>query len=116
MIQNLEMRRGDTFIFDVQVTGQGAVFDLAGYSATFTAKRSPYDEAPLFQKTSATGGGLTFPMAESTNDIVRVKIAPADTDAVYDEPLLYWDLELEKDGDKHTVITDRLRVKCDITR
>jgi len=117
MIQDLEMRRGDTFIFDIKVTGiDGGVFDLGGYSATLTAKRSPVDTVPLFQKTSETGGGLTFPLVSTTNDIVRVKISPADTDSIADEPRIYWDLQIEKDSDVFTVMTDRLRILNDITR
>lgn len=106
------MTRGDTFIFDVDVINPDkSTFDLTGYAIKFTAKRSPYDSAALFERTAGNGGIFT-----PTAGVVRVKIVPANTDDVYDDPLLYWDIEITKDGDVYTVASDRLRVKNDITK
>lgn len=106
------MTRGDTFIFDVEVVNPDkSAFDLSGWVAEFTAKRSPFDDSALIQRTAGNGGIFI-----QAGGIVRVKIVPADTANIYDDPLLYWDVEITKDGDVYTVASDRLRVKNDISK
>lgn len=107
---NLELFRGDTLPFEVSVFDtDNQPYDLTGAEATFTAKRS-LDSSALITKT--VGDGLTI---EAPN-LIKGKLIPNDTVALTDEPLLYWDVEVQKAGDVFTVDSGRLRVKADVTR
>ncbi len=107
---DLNMFRGDTFAFDIQVTQDGLPVDISFAQLTFAAKRAYLDATPVFVKTSFPPNGINF--IDPVNGRARVTIAPADTEDLVNlsEPLVA-DLRM-KDSNSQvtTVASGKLRV------
>lgn len=104
---NLEMVRGDTLSFGIEI------IDDAGHlveadTIYFSCKKTPEDTEYLFQK--SLGDGIT----SSSNKYV-VRVAPEDTENA-DLGLYNYDLEIGKNGDIFTILVGTLKIISDITR
>lgn len=103
---NLEMTKGDTFSFGVEITDLGQLLD----SAYFTVK-SNYDDEPLFQKT--LGNGIELDHIEGENYYYKVRIAPNDTKDL--EPKkYYYDFEINVNEDTFTILKGILDIDFDV--
>jgi|SRR6187200_2328482 len=100
----LSMKRGDDR--EVEVT---ATESLDGADVTFTARHRPYSEDVVITKTTDPGGGITVVDAVAT-----VTIDAADT-ADLEPDVLYWDVEVVRATETHTVASGRLAVEPDVT-
>lgn len=92
----LTMRRGDTPLWDVAVTNpDGTPFDLTGYVAYFTAKRSLADADPgVFQLT--IGGGVTITSA--AGGLLTIQPRRADTNTLTEDTRLFVDVQISESG------------------
>lgn len=100
--QNLQMYRGDTMSFAVSISGLDQDLD----TAFFTCKDRSGNV--VFQK--SLGDGIT---KESTG-VYRVRVAPSDTESVACGKYLY-DLQIEANEDKFTVMKGVLQIDQDVT-
>lgn len=98
----LSMKRGDDRELEITATES-----LAGADVTWTARRRPYSEDVLIQKT--TPAGITVVGAVAT-----VALDAADT-ADLEPDVLYWDVEVVQATRTHTIATGRLAVEPDVT-
>jgi hypothetical protein len=76
MTTALEMRRGDTMRFEIEVTDDDGPVDLTGRTLFFTARRRYSDEAAVIEKTS--GAGIEHD--DETVGLAVLTLAPADTE------------------------------------
>ena len=105
---NLEMTRGDTLSFGVEIYNLGQNLD----SAFFTCKRNHDDEVELFQKT--LNDGITLDSVENGDYFYRVRIAPEDTELI--EPgKYYYDLQISVNGDVFTILKGVLTLDFDVS-
>lgn len=103
---NLEMTKGDTFSFGLEIVDLGQ--EIA--EAYFTVK-SNYDDTPLFQKT--LGNGIELDHIEGNNYFYTIRIAPNDTR--YLEPKkYYYDFEIHLNDDTFTILKGILDIEFDI--
>lgn len=104
---NLEMTRGDTFGFGVDIVGIGQELE----SAYFTVKNNFDDKDFIFQK--SLNNGITLDSYSGDDYIYRVRIAPSDTEEL--EPKkYYYDLEISVNGDRYTLLKGILEIEFDI--
>lgn len=105
---NLEMTKGDTFSFGIEIVELGQALD----SAYFTCKENYDDETPVFQKSLLNG--IVLDHIEGNNYYYDIRIAPEDTQNI--EPKkYYYDLEINIDNDTFTIAKGILDVSFDIT-
>lgn len=103
---NLEMIKGDTFSFGLEIVDLGQKIE----EAYFTVK-SNYDDTPLFQKT--LGNGIELDHIEGNNYFYKIRIAPNDTK--YLEPKkYYYDFEINLNGDTFTILKGILDIEFDV--
>ncbi len=103
---NLEMTKGDTFSFGLEIVDLGQEIE----EAYFTVK-SNYDDEPLFQK--ILGNGIELDHIEGENYYYKVRIAPSDTKDL--EPKkYYYDFEINVNGDTFTILKGILDIDFDI--
>ena len=103
---NLEMTKGDTFSFGLEIVDLGQEIE----EAYFTVK-SNYDDTPLFQKT--LGNGIELDHIEGNNYFYTIRIAPNDTR--YLEPKkYYYDFEINLNDDTFTILKGILDLEFDV--
>lgn len=103
---NLEMIKGDTFSFGLEIVDLGQEIE----EAYFTVK-SNYDDTPLFQKT--LGNGIELDHIEGNNYFYKIRIAPNDTR--YLEPKkYYYDFEISLNDDTFTILKGILDIEFDV--
>ena len=103
---NLEMTKGDTFSFGVEIDDLGQEIE----SAYFTVKNN-YDDDPLFQK--SLNNGIELDHIEGQDYYYRVRIAPSDTENL--EPKkYYYDFEISINGDRFTILKGILDIEFDV--
>lgn len=104
-ILNLEMTRGDTKAFIIEMSGVEQDLNTAYLSC----KINQDDENYVFQKT--LGNGIT----KVETGKYRAKIAPADTKDL-NVGTYYYDLEIGMEGDIYTIAKGKLQITYDVTR
>ncbi len=104
-ILNLEMTRGDTKAFAIEISGLEQDLETAYLSC----KLNQDDENYVFQK--SIGNGIT----KIETGKYRAKIAPADTKNL-EIGTYYYDLEIGLDGDIYTIAKGKLQITYDVTR
>lgn len=105
---NLEMTKGDTFSFGVNIKKLGQELD----SAFFSVKNNFDDTTPLFQKTLENG--IELDHIDGEDYFYKVRIAPNDT-KVLEPKKYYYDFEINVNGDTFTLLKGILDVSFDIT-
>ena len=114
------MIRGDTEWLDTTATQADGItaLDLTGATIYCTAKLNPGDADPgHFQKTNATGGGIT--VTNAPGGIMETKIVKADTSGLTATTTLFWDIQVTTAaGNSHTIDWGTIDVDAtwDITR
>jgi hypothetical protein len=110
------MIRGDTVLFNIQITKNSVAFPLSGCELWFTGKYaySDGDIAAVFQKTIGDGITITSALAGQAT----MALSPADTDSLPDvKTLLLYDVQLKDANDLvYTVASGSLVVTPDVTR
>lgn len=105
---NLEMTKGDTLSFGVEIVDLGQTVE----SAFFTCKENYDDETPIFQK--SLNDGIELDHIEGSNYFYKIRIAPEDTRNI--EPKkYYYDLEINLNDDTFTIAKGILDVSFDIS-
>lgn len=115
MSQQLEMRRGDTPIWELAVTEDGAAFNLTGATLYFTAKLALDDADPgVFQLTNSAGITITDAAAGEA----EIQPRRADTNALTSDVTLFWDVQVSIAGSSETftVLNGTLVIRRDVTR
>lgn len=102
---NLDMIRGDTLAFAVEIEG----LDQDLESAYFSCKNSANDETYIFQKSLEDG------ITKVGTGTYRVRVAPEDTVNLEAKTYRY-DLQIGLNGDIATVLKGTLKIVEDITR
>jgi hypothetical protein len=113
MSNALRIFRGDTRLITVPVTlkSTGAVFDLTGYKAIFTVKKSANlpDSAAILQKTvndiqNPTLGVINFELDENDTDVKQGNYT--------------YDVQISNDTtrDIKTVVVDSFQIVDDVTK
>lgn len=105
-ILNLEMTRGDTKAFAVDISGLTGQ-DLE--TAYLSCRHSIDDNAYVFQK--SLGDGISKVEAGK----YRARIAPADTENL-ELGTYYYDLEIGLNNDIFTILKGKLQLTYDVTR
>lgn len=108
--ENVEMVRGDTLSFGLEVEFDEGVQPLD--SAYFTCKSNYEDVTPVFQKTLDDGIDIVSSGADSV--VYRIRVAPGDTKNI--EPKnYYYDFQIGINHDVFTVLRGILKVDIDVT-
>lgn len=88
--RDLTIEQGADFVLNLTwLTNAGAVIDLTGYTAAFTAKKLKSDTATILSATSA-GGQITL-SATAPNIVINI---PGATTAAYDFITGFYNLDL----------------------
>lgn len=104
---NLEMTKGDTFSFGLEIVDLGQSVE----SAYFTVKNNYDDETYIFQK--SLDNGIELDHIEGDNYFYKVRIAPNDTKNL--EPKkYYYDFEINLNNDTFTILKGILDIEFDI--
>ena len=116
MAVNLQMKRGDTFVFTVTVAQAGAAYNLTGSTMRMTAKwnYTDADNQAVFTCTSPSNGiVLTTP----ASGIATVTVAPSKTSSLPANPVfLYYDIQVtDGSGNVYTVVDGILTVNPDVS-
>lgn len=101
--KNINMFRGDTLSFGMEIEGLNQDLD----SAYFTVKANYADE-PLVQK--SLGDGIT----KVETGVYRIRVAPEDTADVAAGKYFY-DFEIGANGDVFTILNGILEIEQDVT-
>lgn len=113
----LEMRRGDTPIFEILVTNaNGTVFDITGCTIYFTAKRSidDSDANAVISATTLNGGVI---ITDAPNGVAQAIPTAVSTSGLTIDENLFWDVQIKTVGGRiHTIANGILSVVRDITR
>ena len=111
MRTNLEMIKGDTLSFAVEIEFDEAPQKLE--KADFSCKMNLDDDEALFHK--ELGKGINFSKQDGTKMYYIVRVAPEDTENI--EPgMYYYDLQIELNGDVFTILNGALKIESDVTR
>lgn len=106
---NLEMTRGDTLSFGMEIYAIGQALD----TAYFTCKNNYDDETPLFQL--SIGHGITLDSYdEDGNYFYKVRIDPVDTQDLLDKKY-YYDIQIGVNQDIFTIAKGILTIEYDVT-
>lgn len=104
---NLEMTKGDTLSFGVEVIDLGQEIE----EAYFTVKNNYDDEDFVFQQ--SLGNGINLDKVEGNNYYYTVRIAPENTENI--EPKkYYYDLEIRINDDVFTILKGILDIEFDV--
>ena len=106
---NLEVTRGDTFSFGVEIDSLGQELE----SAYFTCKNNYDDENYLFQKN--LNNGITLDKVEGGNYFYKVRVAPQDTISL-EAGTYYYDFQIEVNDDIFTILKGVLTLSFDVTK
>ncbi len=105
---NLEMTKGDTLSFGVQIVDLGQEIE----TAYFSVKNNFDDTTPIFQKT--LGNGIELDHIDGDDYYYKVRVSPLDTKDL--EPKkYYYDLEINVNSDTFTILKGILDVTYDVT-
>lgn len=104
-ILNLEMTRGDSKVFAIEITGLEDDLDTVYLSC----KTDPNNDNYVFKK--SLGDGITKIETGKYN----ARIAPADTKDL-ELGTYYYDLEIGVNGDIFTIAKGKLQITYDVTR
>lgn len=105
-ILDLEMTRGDTKAFGVNISG---LTDQDLDTAYLSCRETPDSEEYVFQKSLGDG------ISKVETGKYRARIAPEDT-AELDTGTYYYDLEIGVNGDIFTILKGKLKITYDVTR
>lgn len=106
---NLEMTRGDTLSFGVEIYSLGQSLT----TAYFTCKNTYDAETSLFQK--SIGNGISLDRIENEDYFYKVRIAPGDTENL-EVGKYYYDMQIEANGDVFTILKGILTIDFDVTQ
>lgn len=107
---NLEMIRGDTLSFAVELEFDDKPQELE--KAFFTCKKNLDDDDVVFQKTLEDG--ISFRKQERNKMYYVVRIAPEDTKDI-EAGHYFYDMQIELNSDVFTILTGALKVHYEIT-
>ena len=111
MRTNLEMIKGDTLSFAVEIEFDEAPQKLE--KADFSCKMNFDDDETLFHK--ELGKGINFSKQEGPKMYYIVRVAPEDTENL-EAGMYYYDLSIELNGDVFTILNGALNIESDVTR
>lgn len=105
---NLEMTKGDTLSFGVEIYNLGQNLD----AAYLTCKRNYDDSDNVFQK--SLNDGITLDSHdEAGHYFYKIRVAPGDTENL-DIGKYYYDLQIEVNGDVFTILKGILTIDFDV--
>lgn len=105
---NLEMTKGDTLAFGVEIYNLGQNLE----TAYFTCKSNHDDNDYVFQK--SLNNGITLDSHdESGNYFYKIRVAPEDTETIR-VGKYYYDLQIEVNGDIFTILKGILTLEYDV--
>lgn len=107
---NLEMMRGDTLSFGIEIEFDESPQQLE--KAFFTVKENK-DDDPIFQK--SIGNGISYSKTEGNKLYYILRVEPTDTKDV-DAGKYYYDLQIELNHDVFTVLYGALDIYDDVTK
>ena len=107
---NLEMIKGDTLSFSVEIEFDDKPQKLE--KAFFTCKKNLDDGDIVFQKTLVDG--ISFRKQERNKTYYVVRIVPKDTKDI-EAGNYFYDMQIEFNGDVFTILTGALKVRYGIT-
>ena len=111
MKNNLEMIKGDTLSFAVEIEFDDDPQELE--KAFFTCKKNLDDGDVVFQKTLEDG--ISFRKQERNKLYYVVRIAPEVTKDI-EAGNYFYDLSIELNGDVFTILNGALKIESDVTR
>lgn len=107
---NLEMTKGDTLSFGLEIYNLGQPLN----TAYFTCRANYDDGGNIFQK--SLNHGITLSSTdEFGNYIYVVRLAPEDTENI-SVGKYYYDMQIELNGDVFTILKGILTIDYDVTR
>ena len=107
---NLEMTKGDTLSFGVEIYGLGQNLD----TAYFTCKKNYDSNVNIFQK--SLNNGITLDRHdESGNYFYKVRLAPEDTTNL-EVGKYYYDFQISCNGDIFTIMKGIFTFDYDVTQ
>lgn len=110
-MENLEMVRGDTFSFKIEI--DGLTTDLT--SASFSVKKNIDDVNYVLQKTLSSGITKNATLSTDTKRVYDITVASTDTNSLaYGD--YYYDLQLATATETFTPIRGAFKINWDITR
>jgi hypothetical protein len=112
----IELIRGDTPTYDLELRSGDEALDLTGMGITFTAKRrySDPDEDAVIRHDLDDGGVVLTSAIDGT---ATVHFSAADTAGLDDLPTLVWDVQVDDvAGTVITPLRGKLSVVRDVTR
>ena len=109
MNENLEMIRGDTFSFDLEIEDLSS--DLT--SAYFSCKKNKDDEEYLFQK--SLENGIEKIDSTDTSRTYKFTLSPNDTND-FEKGNYFYDIQIVVNDDVFTPFIGILRIIDDVTR
>ena len=104
---NLEVTKGDTLSFGVEIFDLGQELD----AAHFTCKSIHDDVFHIFQK--SLNDGIYIDHVEEDDYFYTVRIAPEDTENI-EIGKYYYDLQIEVNGDVFTILKGVLTIDYDV--
>lgn len=107
---NLEMIRGDTLQFAVEIEFDEEPQKLE--SAYFSCKKNYDDDATIFQK--KIDSGITYAKTDGNKLYYVVRVAPEDTESV-EAGQYYYDLQIGLNSDIFTILHGVLKIYDDVT-
>jgi hypothetical protein len=113
-IQDLELTRGDTGEWDIQVLGIASIVG-ATFRFFVKAQKSDADSAAVIKKDNGVLTGIV--VTDAGAQILRLTVDPANTLAIAAETSFYWDFQItEASGKVRTLTEGRFKVTIDVTQ
>ena len=111
-MENLEMVRGDTFEFNIEI--EGLLTDLS--SASFGVKKNIDDTGYVLQKTLNSGITKNTTLSTDTSKVYTIRVEANDTNQLeYGD--YYYDLQVgANSNDVFTPLRGALKINWDISR
>ena len=104
MNKNLNMVRGDTLSFAIEIEGLNQDLD----TCYFSCKKDPSDDEYVFQKELEDG------IEKVETGKYKIRVAPSDTKTI-EIGNYYYDLQIGVNGDVFTVLRGILKIEKEIT-
>lgn len=117
MSQHLEIYRGDTATYQLQVMKKQRKEPISGAKIYFTVKRleSDADNLAVISKDSVSNTTDVF-ITDALYGVAKIIITPTDTDSLAPGDY-FWDVQLQlANGDIKTVLKGTMEIVADITR
>jgi hypothetical protein len=114
--RNLEMYRGDTYVFDVTVLNAGNPINITDYQFRMTAKYTITDTDVDAVFTISSPGNIE--LTDPSNGEVTVTISPANTSSLERGQTyrLYYDLQMySAPGTVYTICNGILKINPDVS-